>query len=130
MKIQEELLSELWQEARAVAPLECCGVLWSSVSGEVVDQRTSYPGPLFRDRFKFRDEWWLQVLKDGRKEGLCFAGVYHSHPHLDLTPSQRDIEGHPEGCFGLLLGTEPDLVRLYRYHRASFQEYSLQIQRS
>lgn len=105
MRISEKLLDRVRSEAAAVAPKECCGLLLSREEGEVCAIEP-YPGPLFENRFKLSDEWLLRQHYRCKSAGTKVVGYYHSHPSSGCKPSKRDLEEHPPGSLGLIVGKD------------------------
>ncbi len=76
-------------------PKEVCGVLLGTISGT-----TGYVKSYVRlktlevlDRkFWFDENEWMSAIINGRKRGLKYIGIVHSHPNGSAVPSIEDFE--------------------------------------
>lgn len=115
LKISNELFTHLQRLAQEGDVLEKCGVLWSDDSSDTVNLSTDYPGPLYRNRFRFDDIWWIKTLYEARARRKKLRAYYHTHPgaEKDLRLSRADIDGHPPGSLILILGNGGQTPRLF-----------------
>lgn len=130
MIITTELLAKLQALADESGELEECGVLWSSGLEQAATRLTAYPGPLFKDRFRFADQWWLDTLYEAKREGLRLQAYFHTHPgkHPALLPSRADCLGHPWGSKVLILGSRELAPRLFQlYAEQPYREIPLRV---
>ena len=91
LEIPTEILQQMVTQAKALAPVEVCGILAGS-NGKVeklykmtnVDNSCTHytmePGEQF------------STVKDIRSAGLEMLAIYHSHPETPARPSAEDIK--------------------------------------
>ena len=133
ISLARSMIAEMIEQARSVAPEECCGLI-GSCDGE---RGTSlYPARnLARNRLTEyeaspEDLFASQREMRNRKEELL--AIYHSHPgSADPRPSPTDIRlaFYPEAIYFIIgLGTEP-IIRAFSIDesRGSCAEVSFQV---
>lgn len=82
-------------QARAEAPLECCGLLAGTRQGAVLVAREAFPlvnqlgSPT---RFVSEPGSLFRALRQARAQGLEVLAIYHSHPVCPPVPSRTDLE--------------------------------------
>ena len=98
-------------------PYECCGLLTSR--GQTIDG--VYPcvnEVQSRTRFSIPAAQLFEFFRYAREHELTFAGIYHSHPDGDPTPSHLDVaEFHyPEVSYWIIsLRRGRQSVNCYRW---------------
>ena len=124
--LPEVLRARLLEEARAVFPRECCGL----VEGLRFE---SAPGPEFHvtalhparnlapvpDRFEIAPEDHMRAMKAARANGHALIGCYHSHPNGRAQPSAADKAGAGEEEFLWLIAAD-DRLAAFVYRGGEF----------
>lgn len=91
LKVAVRVLDRIRAQARAEHPLECCGLL--AGAEDIITEAFPTANVLASSREFFIDPGELiATLRELRERGLRHLGLYHSHPHSDNTPSERDRE--------------------------------------
>ncbi|MHA7962657.1 M67 family metallopeptidase [Paenibacillus sp. CAU 1782] len=76
-------------------PLEACGILVSAEGSPIIDSvipiANASPEP--EDSFYFDPGEWTAAFFNMQKNRQRIAGLFHSHPSTDDTPSYRDRNG-------------------------------------
>ncbi len=93
LRIPPAIASELERIARTAGPVEACGVLLGRVEGEiaVVEEVVGLKNVLrSHERFWFDLVEWMEVVLEGKKRGLEYIGIFHTHPRGRLLPSLSD----------------------------------------
>jgi proteasome lid subunit RPN8/RPN11 len=88
------LLEELFAQARAESPLECCGLLGGHICEGVGIATTRYPiTNTARSATEYETDArdMLRAFRDMREAGSELLAIYHSHPASEPVPSRRDI---------------------------------------
>ena len=109
--LPDALRAQLYAEARAAFPRECCGLiegiidsLTLSVSkGEAVARALAlHPMPNIApasDRFEIDPVRHIALMRQLRGTDRAIIGCYHSHPNGRPEPSQHDCESAGEENF-------------------------------
>ncbi len=90
ISVTQQIVDEIFEQARAEAPLEACGYL-AGTDGQVVLRlplRNADKSPV---HFSFDPKEQFEVVKEIRRRGLKPIAVYHSHPETPARPSKEDI---------------------------------------
>lgn len=102
-------------QARAEAPLECCGLLAGTRQGGVLLAHEAYPlvnqlgSPT---RFVSEPGSLFRALKSARALGLEVVAIYHSHPGGPPVPSRTDLEWRwAPGVADLIVGLSGEEAR-------------------
>lgn len=119
MRIARSLLDEIVAQARAEAPIECCGIVGSR-DGRAVrlfKARNARASPLAYD-IDGRD---LQRIYDELdSDDLQVGVIYHSHTRSDPVPSQTDINLAspflPDAVYLIVGVKDPDRDDLRAWH--------------
>ncbi|MCP4751415.1 MAG: M67 family metallopeptidase [Proteobacteria bacterium] len=90
MKIPREVVSAIYRQARAEAPLEACGYL-AGRNGTVAKHYRLTNMDQSEEHFSFDPKEQFAVIKSAREEQLDLIAVYHSHPETPARPSAEDI---------------------------------------
>lgn len=90
MEIQTEAYRRIVGEAKAHAPLECCGYL-AGVGKTITRAFPMKNVDQSREHYSFDPGEQFAVIKRIRKENLKVLAVYHSHPETPARPSEEDI---------------------------------------
>ncbi len=90
LSISRQLLAEIVTHCREVYPCEACGIL--AGKNNVVQKIYRMTNIEKSGVSYFMDpKEQFAVMKEMREEGLEMTAVYHSHPHADACPSQKDV---------------------------------------
>lgn len=97
LHIPADVLAAVVAHARAVAPLECCGLLAGSTDG-----RVSLYFPIRNDlasptEYLTNARDLLAASKAVRAAGAEVLAFYHSHPTSEPVPSANDVAGNHWG---------------------------------
>jgi proteasome lid subunit RPN8/RPN11 len=107
-----QLIEEMFAQAKAELPNECCGVLAGRVEPDGRG-RVLWRYPL-RNALASPKEYESDPMdmfaaeRDMRRRGIHILAVYHSHPASDAVPSQTDRERN----------YSPEVVNLIISHQA------------
>lgn len=123
-QIAPAALESIVSQARAVRPVECCGLLIGSgtVITEAIQTANVSEAP---NRFFIDPKGHIDGRRDARRRGLEVLGFYHSHPHTRAMPSATDrAEAAYPGLLYLIvsLATDPAEARLFRFEKEDFLE--------
>lgn len=79
-------------DARAVAPLECCGLLAGrdGVISEIFPAKNALAS---KTAYEIAPAELFEIFRTFRARQLDLLGIYHSHPHSENSPSPTDIAG-------------------------------------
>jgi proteasome lid subunit RPN8/RPN11 len=89
------LYTKMERQVIGDAPLEACGILGGTRSGEVLQAEWIYPA---RNQLRSPSQYQidpvdqLQAFNDLEIKGLELVAIYHSHPAGPAYPSALDIE--------------------------------------
>ncbi len=90
MKINDNVIKEMIEQARRDAPLETCGYLLGT-DGTVTESYWMENIDHSSEHFSFAPEDQFAALKYARQHGLKILANWHSHPASPSRPSQEDI---------------------------------------
>src|SRR5262249_10414019 len=115
--------------ARAELPLECCGLLAGTLTGDEARVTARY-GLVNEAASAMRDESERRSLfaaaNDRRRRELGMLAIYHSHPTSEPVPSRTDLANNHYGddVMHLIVGlmTEPPTVRAWWLLADTFAE--------
>lgn len=90
LKIPEDMVEQMIEQANEAAPIEACGILAGKESRvEKFYKMTNVDNS--NDHFMMSPQEQFDVVKDMRSAGLKMLAIYHSHPETPARPSQEDI---------------------------------------
>jgi proteasome lid subunit RPN8/RPN11 len=125
------LRAQLFAEALAASPLECCGLIEGVEVGDVVRAIALHPATNLsseQDRFEIDPAVHFALLHRLRGSPHRVVGCYHSHPKGRGEPSARDLAGAGEEGFIWLIagirGQEFDLGA-YQYRSKRLEKLSI-----
>jgi len=132
LHIKRQALEQVLAHARRDHPIETCGIVASSLAGQVatrvVPMRNQAASTTF---FQFDSREQLQVFRSLEERNEFHQVIYHSHTASEAYPSQDDVEyaGYPE-AHHLIVSTwertkEP--VRSFRVLHGKVIEESISI---
>ena len=129
MRIGQDLLDQIVEQARAEAPNECCGMIASKngAAVEVHPARNAAASPL-RYEMDGMEQYRIQAaIEDAGRE---LGAIYHSHTRSAPYPSQTDINlaFYPEALY-LIVGVagEDAEVRAFRIVDGEVSEQPLEV---
>ena len=129
MRIGQDLLDKIVEQARAEAPNECCGMIASKngAAVEVHPARNAAASPL-RYEMDGLEQYRIQAaIEDAGRE---LGAIYHSHTRSSPYPSQTDINlaFYPEALYLIVgvAGAEPE-VRGFRIVDGEVSEQPLEV---
>jgi len=120
--LPEDLRVQILEEARAVFPRECCGLLEGVREGEdfrVTAIHTVHNLASAPDRFEMEPSDQFAAHKTARANGHRLIGCYHSHPDGRAEPSAADKAGAGEEEFLWLIAAGNGL-EAFVYRRGEF----------
>lgn len=89
LKIPEDILQQMLDQARAEDPVEACGILAGS-DGQVRKLYKMTNADDSSEHFAMVPTEQFMVVKNIRASGLKMLAIYHSHPETPARPSQED----------------------------------------
>jgi [CysO sulfur-carrier protein]-S-L-cysteine hydrolase len=98
--VPDLLLDILFRDARAAAPLECCGLLAGHIAdgvGIVTTRFTIGNDGASPTAYETNARDMLRAFRAMRESGIELLAIYHSHPASEPVPSRRDIECNTYG---------------------------------
>jgi proteasome lid subunit RPN8/RPN11 len=124
-----QFVEELYAQAKAALPNECCGLLAGQVEGGVGRVVQRYP---LRNAAGSRVEYdaapadLIAAHREMRRLGIGELAVYHSHPTSPPVPSRKDLarNGYGETVVHLIISLmdgEP-LMRGWRLTAEDYRE--------
>jgi [CysO sulfur-carrier protein]-S-L-cysteine hydrolase len=129
VRISQDLLDRIVEQARAEAPNECCGMIASEdgAAVEVHPARNTAASPL-RYEMDGMEQYRIQTaIEDG---GRQLGAIYHSHTRSAPYPSQTDINlaFYPEALYLIVgvAGDDPE-VRAFRIVDGEVSEQPLEV---
>jgi proteasome lid subunit RPN8/RPN11 len=122
------LLDEVLRQARAEAPLECCGLLAGVREGAIGRVVRRYPlvneaaSPV---EFQSEPRSLFEAIRDLERHGLEVLAIYHSHPTSPPVPSRTDLARNwSEDVVNLIVSpaTDPPLARAWWLTADAYRE--------
>jgi proteasome lid subunit RPN8/RPN11 len=90
LEIPTRIFEDMLSQARAEAPVECCGILAGS-GGRVEKLYKMTNAENRHDHYMMAPEQQFAAVKDIRSSSLDMLAIYHSHPETPARPSAEDI---------------------------------------
>ena len=94
LRMKRQQVHLLKEEARKVAPIEACAILFGKLTQKeaVVERVVVAPNKLQSiERFEIDPELVVEAFAEADTEGLDFLGLFHSHP-APAKPSLIDLD--------------------------------------
>ena len=89
MEIPRHIFEDMLEQARAEAPIECCGIL-AGRDGRAEKLYKMANAEHRCDHFMMEPEQQFEAVKDIRSSSLNMLAIYHSHPETPARPSVED----------------------------------------
>jgi proteasome lid subunit RPN8/RPN11 len=134
MKLLNELVATIIEEARVREDLECCGIILASPDAPEVGCWL-YPA---RNRaktskiseFVLDSTTHLRVVELEARGQVVIVGYYHSHPSSSPEPSSVDVERTPPGVIYVIAGREGGDwgLRAWRKKEGGFDEEPIELE--
>jgi proteasome lid subunit RPN8/RPN11 len=111
-----EMIANCW----AGLPLEACGLLAGTATGDDADAGACYPtgnAAASARVYTVEPKGLLRADRDAEERGLALVGVFHSHTHTAAYPSPTDVAQAPDPGWHYVLvslADGPPTVRSYR----------------
>ncbi len=129
LKIEEKILTAMWEHGRREEPNEACGYLAAKdgVIGHHFELTNIDGAP---DHYSMDPKEQFAAIRQIREMGLQVAAVYHSHPETPARPSVEDIRlAHdPDMVYvivSLMAGVAP--VQAYKVNKGEVAVVPLQV---
>ena len=90
LEIPGHIFEDMLEQARAEAPVECCGIL-AGRHGRAEKLYKMANAEHRCDHFMMEPEQQFEAIKDIRSSSLDMLAIYHSHPGTPARPSAEDI---------------------------------------
>ena len=126
--VPAHLVSEIISHCRKSYPYEACGIL----AGKDEFVQKVYTMTNIENSgvsYMMEPKEQFTVMKEMRKEGLDMVAIYHSHPHADAYPSQKDINlaFYTEPVYVIVsLINEPE-IRAFTINEDSVKEVEMKV---
>jgi proteasome lid subunit RPN8/RPN11 len=128
VRITRAILAGLVEDARHLAPIECCGLL-AGRNGIISVRLTAANALRSTTAYEIAPQELCSLFRRMRSEGLDHLGIYHSHPRGDNAPSPSDIEQacYPETPYLIVSPSETAVrpVRAFRISEGQVRELAL-----
>lgn len=96
LRIQKQVMSEIFRHAMADFPDECCGFLYGTEEGgRLIHDVRRAPNARQGDkrrRFTIDPADYLKAETFARDNGVSLLGIYHSHPLHPAIASEHDLK--------------------------------------
>ena len=117
LHIPQSIIDEMTAQALSLSPVECCGIMAGTTSGEDAHVTHVYPiknGDNSIVSYFMDPKELLWVHKNMRSNQLDLLVIYHSHTHTQAYPSATDIRlaFYPEAHYMILsleVKDQPDI---------------------
>ncbi len=90
LEIPRHIFEDMLEQARAEAPVECCGIL-AGRDGRAEKLYKMANAEHRCDHFMMASEQQFEAVKGIRSSSLDMLAIYHSHPETPARPSAEDI---------------------------------------
>jgi proteasome lid subunit RPN8/RPN11 len=101
-----DFCAQIFEEARAAFPRECCGLIEGVRDGDGIRVRAIHPArnlAAAADRFEIDPAAQFRLMRELRGSGREIVGCYHSHTYGRAEPSAHDLEHAVEEGFVWLI---------------------------
>lgn len=90
MKISDEVVNNIIDQARKDAPVESCGYLLG-IGDTVTENYPMTNADHSQEHFSFNPKEQFEALRYARRKGLSILANWHSHPASPSRPSEEDL---------------------------------------
>jgi len=90
LEIPRHIFEDMLGQARAEAPIECCGIL-AGRHGRAEKLYKMANAEHRCDHFMMEPEQQFEAVRDIRSSSLDMLAIYHSHPETPARPSAEDV---------------------------------------
>ena len=90
LEIPRYIFEDMLEQARAEAPIECCGIL-AGRHGRAQKLYRMTNAEHRHDHYMMAPEQQFEAVRDIRSSSLDMLAIYHSHPETPARPSTEDI---------------------------------------
>lgn len=91
IRVNDMILTQMMDLALQVPGLECCGLL-AGKEGAITRIFAASNAMASATEYAIAPKELFLSMREIRRAGLEFMGIYHSHPNGDNKPSARDID--------------------------------------
>lgn len=121
--ISHTLLQKMISHSQSASPNECCGVLGGK--GEEITSIYPVANILHSPDAFFADPAEMfEAMREMRRNGEKYLGIYHSHPHQPPIPSQKDREENGDSHrFNIIISLSEKEPVVRCYHITAEREY-------
>ena len=130
LEIPNHIFEDMLEQARAEAPVECCGIL-AGRDGRAEKLYKMANSEHRRDHFMMAPEQQFEAVKDIRSSSLDMLAIYHSHPETPARPSAEDIRLAltPDVVYVILslLGNNGPVVKGFQIEDGTVGEVSIDV---
>lgn len=132
VKLSYSQVNLLVNEVRRRYPIEVCGALFGSTTGEeIIIKKIVYMRNTLNSELSFQidPEEFLTELTRSESEGLTHVGFFHSHPG-DVKPSETDLKYMKlwPGSIWLIVSSLNSKIAAYRVLNDELQEAYIKIE--
>ena len=130
IRVRAEILDEMIRHARREPEMECCGLL-AGRDGVITEIFSTSNALASATAYEIPPHELFQLFRRLREEGLQHLGHYHSHPHTENFPSERDIAQayYPNEAYFIVSpqAGAPRAVRAFLIRDGNVQELKIEI---
>jgi proteasome lid subunit RPN8/RPN11 len=131
VRAHKDVLTQMMDRVLQEPRLECCGLL-AGRDGVITRVFAATNAAASATEYAIAPRELFQFIREIRGAGLKFMGIYHSHPHGDNKPSERDISQayYPDVAY-LILSPRKDAakpIRAFSIRDGKTAELSIQIE--
>ena len=90
LEIPRYIFEDMLEQARAEAPIECCGIL-AGRHGRAQKLYRMTNAEHRHDHYMMAPEQQFEAVRDIRSSSLDMLAIYHSHPETPARPSAEDV---------------------------------------
>jgi proteasome lid subunit RPN8/RPN11 len=131
VRAHKDVLTQMMDRVLQEPRLECCGLL-AGRDGVITRVFAATNAAASAAEYAIAPRELFQFIREIRGAGLKFMGIYHSHPHGDNKPSERDISQayYPDVAY-LILSPRKDAakpIRAFSIRDGKTAELSIQIE--
>jgi proteasome lid subunit RPN8/RPN11 len=132
IRLARDVAAEVLKHVRSNPDEECCGLLAGrhGVIAQAYPAQNAAEHPA--SAYEIAPKELFHIICEIRAAGLELLGIYHSHPHGDNQPSQRDVEQayYPDAAYFILSprADVPEPIRAYSIRDGRWTQLEVKIQ--